>query len=107
MDTNYAITLCEGTACMQMGMRTLSTILDEQLEKHGLKGKVKINVSGCLGMCHKGPIMVVNPGYTLYGGIKEADVAEIVEEHLVKGHPIARLVIEEDHLFNRFLQNLR
>ncbi len=104
MDTTYAITLCEGTSCMQQGMRHLSAVLDEQLEKHGLKDRVKINISGCLGMCHKGPIMVVNPGYTLYGGLKEADVVQIVEEHLIKGRPIARLVIEEDHLFNRFFR---
>jgi NADH:ubiquinone oxidoreductase subunit F (NADH-binding)/(2Fe-2S) ferredoxin len=104
VDKNYAITLCEGTSCMQQGMRTLSTILDEQLEKHGLKQRVKINVSGCLGMCQKGPIMVVNPGYTLYGGLEEADIEEIVVKHLVKGRPIARLVIEENHLFNRFFR---
>jgi len=89
---------------MQQGMKHLGTLLEKQLAAHGLTDRVKMNVSGCLGMCHKGPIMVVNPGYTLYGGVQEADVAAIVETHLLKGRPIARLVIEEDHLFNRFFR---
>ena len=48
--------------------------------------------------------MVVNPGYTIYGNVTEAEIPEIVEEHLVKGNPIARLAIQEDHLYNRFFR---
>ena len=48
--------------------------------------------------------MVVNPGYTIYGSVTENDIPEIVEEHLVNGDPIARLVIQEDHLYNRFFR---
>jgi NADH:ubiquinone oxidoreductase subunit F (NADH-binding)/(2Fe-2S) ferredoxin len=100
----YRIILCDGTACINSGARTLAALLREQLDRHGLTDRVRIGLSGCLGMCDKGPIMVVNPGYTLYGSLKESDIAEIVEEHLVKGHPIARLVIQEDHLYNRFFR---
>ena len=55
-------------------------------------------------MCDKGPIMVVNPGYTIYGRVMDNDIPEIVEEHLVHNRPIARLVIQEDHLYNRFFR---
>jgi NADH:ubiquinone oxidoreductase subunit F (NADH-binding)/(2Fe-2S) ferredoxin len=102
--TPYRIILCDGTACINSGARKLTALLREQLDKHGLTDRVKIGLSGCLGMCDKGPIMVVNPGYTIYGGLKEGDIPEIVEEHLVKGRPIARLVIQEDHLYNRFFR---
>jgi NADH:ubiquinone oxidoreductase subunit F (NADH-binding)/(2Fe-2S) ferredoxin/NAD-dependent dihydropyrimidine dehydrogenase PreA subunit len=102
--TPYRIILCDGTACINSGARTLTDRLREQLDQHGLTDRVRLGLSGCLGMCDKGPIMVVNPGYTIYGGLKESDILEIVEEHLVKGHPIARLVIQEDHLYNRFFR---
>jgi NADH:ubiquinone oxidoreductase subunit F (NADH-binding)/(2Fe-2S) ferredoxin/NAD-dependent dihydropyrimidine dehydrogenase PreA subunit len=102
--TPYRIILCDGTACINSGARTLAARLREQLDQHGLTDRVKIGLSGCLGMCDKGPIMVVNPGYTIYGSLKESDIPEVVEEHLVKGHPIARLVIQEDHLYNRFFR---
>jgi NADH:ubiquinone oxidoreductase subunit F (NADH-binding)/(2Fe-2S) ferredoxin len=79
-------------------------LLREQLDKHGLADRTTIGLSGCLGMCDKGPILVVNPGYTIYGHVTEADIPEIVEEHLVHNRPVARLVIQEDHLYNRFFR---
>jgi NADH:ubiquinone oxidoreductase subunit F (NADH-binding)/(2Fe-2S) ferredoxin len=100
----YAITICEGTSCLQKGTRTLHQILEKEFKDHHLEDQVRVNISGCLGMCGKGPIMVVNPGYTIYGGLQEDDVAEIVQEHLLNARPVARLVIQEDHLYNRFFR---
>ena len=104
MTATHRIILCDGTACINSGARKLTALLREQLAGHGLSDRVTIGLSGCLGMCEKGPIMVVNPGYTIYGGLVESDIPEIVEEHLVNGHPIARLAIQEDHLYNRFFR---
>ncbi|MDH7598454.1 MAG: NADH-quinone oxidoreductase subunit NuoF [Sedimentisphaerales bacterium] len=98
----YAITICEGPTCIGRHADRLRAILLEELAKRGLKDHVRINISGCLGMCHKGPFLVVNPGYTIYGGVTESDIPVIVEEHIVKDRPIARLAVQEDHLFNRF-----
>lgn len=53
-------------------------------------------------MCSKGPILIVNPGYIMYGNLRPEDAVEIVQKHLVEGEPVSRLVISEDHLFNRF-----
>jgi len=102
--TPYRIIVCDGTSCINKGSRKLTAILREQLDKHGLADRTTIGLSGCLGMCDKGPIMVVNPGYTIYGRLTEADIPEIVEEHLVNNRPVARLVIQEDHLYNRFFR---
>ncbi len=102
---DHAITVCEGTSCLRKREAgRFHTLLLEQLKGHGLQDKVKVNISGCLGMCAKGPLMVVNPGYTIYGGLKDKDVAEIVEQHLIKHKPVVRLVVEEDHLYNRFFR---
>ena len=102
--TPCRIILCDGTACINGGSRKLAAALHEQLAKHKLTDNVTIGLSGCLGMCDKGPVMVVNPGYTIYGRVTERDIAEVVEEHLVKGRPVARLAIQEDHLYNRFFR---
>ncbi len=104
MKTEYAITLCEGTSCIQQGMRDLHGFLESELERQGLKDKVRINISGCLGMCSQGPMMVVNPGYTLYGNLTEADITEIIEQHLLQDKPVARLIVQENHLYNRFFR---
>lgn len=104
MATTYGIIVCDGTPCINNGARTLTSALQEQLDRHGLHDRVAIHLSGCLGMCDKGPILVVNPGYTIYGHVTEADIPEIIEEHLVHGRPVARLAIQEDHLYNRFFR---
>ena len=98
------ITFCDGTRCMQSQGRALQAVLEQELERNQLKDRVKVTLSGCLGMCDKGPIMLVNPGYTIYGNLQESDIPEIVAEHVVKGNPVSRLVIQEDHLFNRFFR---
>lgn len=100
----HIITICNGTACINKNVRGLQNILEEQLVKLGLQDKVRINVSGCLGMCDKGPIMIVYPGYTIYGNLTEKDIPEILQEHIIKNKPIARLAIQENNLFNRFFR---
>ncbi len=100
----HIITICNGTTCINKNIRGLQNILEEQLVKHNLQDKVKINVSGCLGMCDKGPIIIVYPGYTIYGNLTEKDIPEIIQEHIIKNKPIARLAIQENNLFNRFFR---
>ncbi len=100
----YKITLCDGTSCIRKQSKQLHQVLDRELEKHGLKDKVSIHLSGCLGMCAKGPVMIVNPGYVMYGNITENDIPEIIESHIVNNKPVARLAITEDHLYNRFFR---
>ncbi len=104
MPKKYNITLCDGPTCMHKRSKELEALLASELAKHELSDKVGINLSGCLGMCAKGPVMVVNPGYTIYGGVTAQDIPEIVEKHILKKRPVARLVIDEDHLYNRFFR---
>ncbi len=104
MNKRHIITVCQGTTCINKDSHNLRKALEEQLSERGLTDRVKVSVSGCLGMCDKGPVMVVNPGYAIYGGVTEDDIPEIIEEHVIKNKPIARLTIQEDHLFNRFFR---
>jgi NADH:ubiquinone oxidoreductase subunit F (NADH-binding)/(2Fe-2S) ferredoxin/NAD-dependent dihydropyrimidine dehydrogenase PreA subunit len=100
-----SIILCEGPSCIHRESKNLKDLIVRELEKREIDpGSVRFNISGCLGMCEKGPIMIINPGYTIYGNVKEDDIPEIVEEHIIGGKPLARLVIEQDHLYNRFFR---
>ncbi len=100
-----AVTLCEGPACIHKNARGLVEKLKKELASHGIgENEVRINISGCLGMCQKGPVMIVNPGYTIYGNVTEEDIPEIVEEHILKMKPVMRLAIREDNLYNRFFR---
>ena len=59
--------------------------------KAGLKGKVRINNSGCLDQCGHGPMAVVYPEGVWYSHLTLNDVPLIVDEHLVKGRPVESL----------------
>ncbi len=104
MAKKYNITVCDGTTCINKGAHNILDSLKENIEKKSLTDQVKINLSGCLGMCKQGPVMVVNPGYTIYGKVQQEDIPEIVEKHLMNDKPVARLAIQEDHLYNRFFR---
>lgn len=100
----YKLTLCDGPTCIRNRSREIRAALFVELEKHTLWQNVEMHLSGCLGMCAKGPILIVNPGYTMYGQVAPEDISEIVQSHLVNGEPVARLIIKEDHLYNRFFR---
>jgi len=69
--------------------------LNKELKIKNLETEVCVVPTGCHGLCALGPIMIVYPDGTLYTKVKEEDVPEIVEEHLLKGRPVERLVYDE------------
>lgn len=103
-DKRYKLTFCDGSGCLKNHAREFRQRFEEELRRHQIQQDVQIHLSGCLGMCTKGPILIVNPGYIMYGNLRPEDAAEIVQEHLINGRPVSRLVIQEDHLYNRFFR---
>jgi (2Fe-2S) ferredoxin len=55
-------------------------------------GEVAVVNTGCNGFCACGPIMVVYPGGYFYQKLTPEDMPELVEEHLLKGRPVERLM---------------
>ncbi len=93
MDTVRShVLVCTGGGCIASGALEVSAALREQLERHGLADEVKVIESGCLGPCAVGPVAAVYPDGTFYQNIRPDDAAEIVEEHLLKGRVVERLV---------------
>ncbi|MEJ6952542.1 2Fe-2S ferredoxin [Natronospora cellulosivora (SeqCode)] len=64
-----------------------------EIEEWGLAGAVMLTNTGCLGICDKGPIVIVYPEGVWYGGVTPDDVEEIVESHLENGEIVERLQI--------------
>ena len=80
------------------GSAAVAAALKEKAHACGLKRIVRVNKAGCLDQCAKGVTIVVYPEGIWYGGVRLADVDEIVERHLVRGEPVTRLVIPDDQL---------
>lgn len=103
-DQKYKLTICDGPSCIHNQSKDIRECLEAEVKKQGLSDLVSIHLSGCLGMCKQGPILIVNPGYTMYGHVSPEDVPYIVQSHLVGGTPVADKIIREDHLYNRFFR---
>ena len=57
------------------------------------RGKLRVNMAGCLDRCEEGPCIVVYPEAVWYTYVDRADIDEIVEEHLRHGRIVERLRI--------------
>ncbi|MDF1561998.1 MAG: (2Fe-2S) ferredoxin domain-containing protein [Deltaproteobacteria bacterium] len=78
--------------CASKGAFDLISLFKEALHEHGLSGSVRAQKAGCLDLCGQGPSVVVYPEGVFYARVKPEDVKTIVEEHLVGGKPVERLL---------------
>ena len=89
------ILVCGGTGCHSAESDTIVCNLRDELESRGLVDKVQVILTGCFGFCEKGPIVKIMPDNTFYVQVKPEDAADIVQEHIVKGRKVARLLYQD------------
>ena len=111
--TRTHLLMCFGTGCVSSGAEKVRDALVRELMAHGLMEEVAIDdmdaahngdtsgefggeaavvKTGCNGFCACGPLMVVYPGGFFYQKLTPEDMPELVEEHLLKGRPVERLM---------------
>lgn len=86
------VMVCGGTGCTSNNSAAVIKAFEEQIKEKQLDDEVKVVRTGCFGLCVNGPIVIVHPEGTFYHSIKAEDVEEIVNEHLLKGRIVERLV---------------
>jgi len=89
------ILICTGTGCTASGAKDVVAKFDEELKAKKLRDEVSLVETGCHGFCEGGPLVIIYPEGTFYTRVKPADVAEIVEEHILKGRTVSRLLFKE------------
>ena len=89
------VLVCGGTGCTSSGSQQIMETLKEEIKKAGLESEVSVVQTGCHGLCALGPIMIVYPDASFYSMVKVEDIPEIVQEHLLKGRVVTRLLYQE------------
>lgn len=84
--------VCAGTGCVSNGSLKVKEALEAEIQKRGLEDEVLVVTTGCNGFCGAGPIMVVKPDGIFYQKLTEKDIPHLVEEHLLKGRPVKKLL---------------
>ena len=89
------VLVCGGTGCSSSNSQQIIDALETEIAAAGLSDEVKVVKTGCFGLCALGPIMIIYPEGSFYSEVKPSDVPEIVEEHLLKGRIVKRLLYKE------------
>ena len=89
------VLVCGGTGCTSSGSARIIEALEREIGDRGLSEEIKVIKTGCFGLCALGPIMIVYPEGAFYSMVKPEDIPEIVEEHLLKGRIVTRLLYQE------------
>ena len=90
------VMVCGGTGCTSSGSAEIISRLESQIAEKGLDKEVKVVRTGCFGLCEVGPVVIVYPEGAFYAHVTPGDVDEIVEEHLLKGRIVKRLIYKTE-----------
>ena len=89
------ILVCGGTGCTSNNSAKIAEELEKILASKELDKDVQVIRTGCFGLCAVGPVIIVYPEGAFYSGVKVEDAEEIVNEHIIKGRIVTRLLHEE------------
>jgi len=89
---NMHIMVCGGTGCRSSQSDSIVENFKTILADKGLDNQVQVIMTGCFGFCEKGPIVKIMPDNTFYIEVKPNDVRDIIEEHIIKGRKVERLL---------------
>lgn len=93
--THY-ILVCGGTGCESSNADGIYNNLQTAAKEAGVSDKVQIVKTGCFGFCEKGPIVKVLPEDSFYVEVKPEDAKDIINEQIVKGREVTRLLYNKD-----------
>lgn len=86
------VLVCGGTGCHAAQSDLLLDNFKTIIADKSLDNEVQVIATGCFGFCEKGPIVKIMPDNTFYTQVTPEDAREIIEEHLIKGRKVNRLL---------------
>ena len=92
------IMVCGGTGCMASESQEIIDNFKKILKEKGYEKEVQVLKTGCFGFCEQGPIIKIHPDNVFYVKVKPNDVKEIIDEHVIKGRKVERLLYEDPDL---------
>ena len=84
----------ERPSCGEEHGMELVKAFKKEIKDRGLSVDMRAQKAGCFDICEFGPNVVVYPEGVFYGRVQLSDVTEIVEEHLIGGRPVERLILK-------------
>lgn len=83
-------------SCLTPHSQDLFQHLGQTLMQKGIIGTVSPIQTGCLNRCNAGPVMLVEPGHTMYVGLTKDKIDRIIDEHIIGGNVIKEYTIPDE-----------
>lgn len=96
------LTVCGGTGCRIHGSQALLEALDSAIKEQGIPADVRM--TGCPGLCERGPLMVIQPQGIFYNEVQAKDVPEILRETEQNGKVVERLLYTDTESGEKVVQ---
>jgi len=105
----HHVFVCTGTACSNNDSQATLERFWAELTTRGLlygkpggkrgqpDGTIIVTTCGSVGLCAAGPAVLIYPDGVWYARVTAEDVPEIVQKHLIGGHPVERLLALKVH----------
>lgn len=88
------VLICGGAGCISSGCKAVLERFMTELKSHNMEDEIKVVETGCIGTCDLGPVILIYPEGVFYKKVAPEDVPEIIEEHLIKGRYVSRLLYQ-------------
>ncbi|MCD4714779.1 MAG: NADH-quinone oxidoreductase subunit NuoF [Clostridiales bacterium] len=89
------IMVCGGTGCVSSGSLDMVDSFKAKLTEKGYQDEITVIKTGCFGFCGQGPIIKIHPDNVFYVQVGLNDIDEIIDEHIIKGRTVSRLLYKE------------
>ena len=89
------ILIC-ATGCRALGAQSVAAKFRERLKSLSLDKQACVVETGCIGMCARAPVMLIEPYEYLYGGVGTEDIDQIISTTIQNGKAVERLAVTQD-----------
>jgi NADH-quinone oxidoreductase subunit F len=79
-----------------LGARGVAVKFRERLRSLSLEKEVSVVETGCIGICARAPVILIEPYEYLYGGGSGEDIDEIISTTIQNGQAVERLAVIQD-----------
>lgn len=81
------------TGCRALGAADVAAAFKEALKKNNLCEEVEVVETGCIGLCARAPVVLIEPYGYLYGGVGPEDTGEIIDLTIRQGRCVESLAV--------------
>ncbi|MBI5480943.1 MAG: 4Fe-4S binding protein [Deltaproteobacteria bacterium] len=92
---SHQLMVCAGTGCVAAKSMPIRDFLQKEIERRGLKDRVRVVATGCRGFCAHGPICVVEPEGVFYERLEARHVPALLDAQLEKGEYLDRFLYKD------------